>query len=99
MRRKAVRAGHSHIQNTDLGSATRSKLLTFFDDPVKRRYLDVQAAVTVDAGMFFVLSATQSKLLPFFDVPVKRSYLEMQTAITVGAGMHFVKIHLCPKRR
>ena len=41
-------------QNTDLGPATRPKLLTFFDDPAKKGCLEVEIAATVDAGMPFV---------------------------------------------
>ena len=41
-------------QNTDLGSATRPKVLTFFDDPEKRGCLGIEIAATVNTGMPFV---------------------------------------------
>ena len=42
-------------ENLDLSSSvTRSKLLAFFDDPVKKALLQIEIAATVDAGMPFV---------------------------------------------
>lgn len=41
-------------QNTDLGSATRSKLLHFFDDVQLKAKLHLELAATVDCGEKFV---------------------------------------------
>ena len=41
-------------QNTDLSPATRSKLLTFFDDPNKKAHLQLELATLVDSALPFV---------------------------------------------
>ena len=41
-------------QNIDIGPSTRAKLLTFFDDPQKIVYLQLELATLVDAALSFV---------------------------------------------
>ena len=41
-------------QHDDLAPATRNKLLQHLDDPTKKAYLQLELAVTVDAGLSFV---------------------------------------------
>ena len=41
-------------QHNDLGPSTRAKLLTFFNDPQKKVYLELEFATLVDAALQFV---------------------------------------------
>ena len=42
------------LQHSDIGTHTRPKLLTYFEDPEKLKYLKVELAAVVDYGEPFV---------------------------------------------
>ena len=77
-------------ENLNLSSSvTRSKLLAFFDDPVKKALLQIEIAATVDAGMPFVKATYKIE----GDGPLAYECYEIISALSVAAQItHFPNV-------
>jgi len=78
-------------RNDDFATVTRSKLLTFFNDPQKEALLKAELAVVVDFGVHFV----QTTYLLEGDGPLVFCCYEVISALTAAVNLaHYPNLML-----
>ena len=80
-------------RNEDLAPATRTKLLHYFDDPNKKAYLQIQLAVSVDAGMPFVKATYTLE----GDGPLAFQCYEIMSSLTAAHTIVYYTIVIIPR--